>query len=352
MARVFVGMSGGVDSSLAAALLQEQGHEVTGITLHIAPGCDDDGCCGASAIRDAKLVCAELGIPHYVLNRRELFLEKVLSPFLDGTRAGLTMNPCVACNEHIKFGALLDWCLAQGADYLATGHYARIAVREEEHYLRAAADSGKDQSYFLYRLREEQLAHVLFPLGELTKPTVRRLALEHGIHVAAKKDSQGVCFIPRDYEDFLRDNIPELAVPGAVLDVSGKVIGAHRGAAFYTFGQRRGGIRFFRGTGNPENLAVVARSVADNTVTMGPRESLLTSSQGLRGALWRPSVSEMDLWLAVRYHAILAPVRAFYDAVSNSIGIRQESPFPRIAPGQSGVLYDGDGLAVGGGFAI
>jgi tRNA-specific 2-thiouridylase len=287
-----------------------------------------------------------------VLNRRELFLQRVFNPFLAGTRAGLTMNPCVACNEDIKFGALLEWCLAQGAEYLATGHYARIAVRGESTYLRTAADVSKDQSYFLYRLREEQLNRILFPLGDLDKSTVRHLALERGIHVAAKKDSQGICFLPGSYENFLRDRIPELMVPGEVLNTDGDVIGQHRGASLYTLGQRRGGISFLRGTGNPEALVVLDRSISANTLTMGPRDALLVGSQRLQNALWRPLAPTMGLSLAVRYHAPLASVMASHDAGSGEIELRHPRSIPRIAPGQSGVLYDDSGFVLGGGFAI
>lgn len=351
MARVFVGMSGGVDSSLVAALLQEQGHDVVGVTLHIAPGCDDDGCCGASAIHDAKMVCADLGIPHYVVNRRDLFLEKVFNPFLTGTAAGMTMNPCVGCNEEIKFGALLDWSLQGGADFLATGHYARIVETNGQHRLAAASDPKKDQSYFQYRLSSEQLAHVMFPLGGFDKTAVRLMAAERNIRVAGKKDSQGVCFIPSDYDDFMYKNLPHLCVKGNTLDVSGKVIGDHRGATFYTLGQRRGGFRFNRGVSSPEQLMVVDRDVVANTVTLGTMDDLLVSEQHITDVIWHFDDSSASTAVVHRYHGNPIPAEVSFDADTGTAVVRYALPQRRVAPGQSVVFYDESGVVMGGGFA-
>ena len=255
MARVFVAMSGGVDSSVTAALLLEQGHEVTGVTMQLWPSSEDEGgCCSVSAVRDARRVCDLLGIPHYTLNFRDAFERDVVAPFADEYAAGRTPNPCIACNDRLKFADLLAKVSAQGADYLATGHYARI-VRDSSGapWLARGRDPGKDQSYFLYRLTRAQMEHTLFPLGELHKADVRAAAERLGLHVAEKPDSQEVCFAAGgEHAAVVGARRPEAVVPGDIVDLDGCVVGRHEGIANYTVGQRKG-----LGVAAPETLYVV-----------------------------------------------------------------------------------------------
>jgi len=232
MARVFVAMSGGVDSSVAAALLVEGGHDVTGVTMQLWPSGEmEGGCCSVSAIRDAKRVCDTLGIPHYALNFRDVFEREVVAPFAAQYAAGHTPNPCIACNDRVKFSDLLARVSLQGAEYLATGHYARvIRDTEGEPWLARGLDAGKDQSYFLYRMTREQLEHTMFPVGELHKRDVRAIAQRLGLSVAEKPESQETCFASGgDYVPVIAARVPRALEPGPIVDTDGRVLGHHDG---------------------------------------------------------------------------------------------------------------------------
>ncbi|MBI2954251.1 MAG: tRNA 2-thiouridine(34) synthase MnmA [Chloroflexi bacterium] len=352
--RVVVAMSGGVDSSVAAALLREQGYEVVGITLNVWPKLTPeeaverhDACCSLSAVEDARRVADMLGIPHYVLNFREVFQRTVIDDFAREYLAGRTPNPCIRCNEFVKFDALLRKALGLGAEYVATGHYVRVQYdqQRQRYTLRKAADQTKDQTYVLYVLKQEQLRHTLFPLGDLTKENVRKMAHERGLPVAAKAESQEICFVTEnDYGVFLTGYVPDAAKPGPILDTQGRQLGQHRGIIFYTIGQRRG-----LGISSPEAMYVVAIDVAANAVIVGP-ESELYHDELIANRLNLVSVDLIREPLSVR-----AKVR--YKMTETDATVRQidrdtiELRFAMaqraITPGQAVVFYQ-DGWLVGG----
>jgi tRNA-uridine 2-sulfurtransferase len=343
MSRVFVAMSGGVDSSVTAALLLEQGHDVTGVTMQLWPSSEDEGgCCSVSAVRDARRVCDLLGIPHYTLNYRDAFEREVVTPFAEEYAAGRTPNPCIVCNDRLKFSDLLAKVSAQGADFLATGHYARI-VRDTEGipWLTRAVDPTKDQSYFLYRLTRPQLERVLFPVGELHKTEVRAIALRFGLAVADKPDSQEVCFASAgEHAGVVRQRRPEALVPGDIVDESGAVLGRHDGIANYTVGQRKG-----LGIGGGEPRFVLAVDAASNRVVVGDRSRLLVSQLTAENIVWHGSASE-DVEAMIRYRMAGRRARAAVDADSLTVDFAE--PVEGIAPGQAVVCYRGDTVLGGG----
>jgi len=344
MARVFVAMSGGVDSSVAAALLLEQGHDVTGVTMQLWPSSDiEGGCCSVSAIRDARRVCDLLGIPHYQLNYRDVFERDVVTPFAEQYAAGKTPNPCVVCNDRVKFADLLAKVAAQGADCLATGHYARIQ-RDAMNvpWLARGVDPGKDQSYFLYRLTRAQMEHVLFPVGELHKTDVRAMAERFGLPTARKAESQETCFATDgDYVPVVAQRAPRALVPGDIVDVSGAVLGRHEGIAHYTVGQRKGlGIG---GTGDP--LFVVRLDPTLNQVIVGPREALAVSRVVASELVWH-GASPTVVGAAVRYRMEARDATATVHGDRLTVDFAE--PLFGVAPGQSVVCYDGDRVLGGG----
>ena len=345
MARVFCAMSGGVDSSVAAALLVEQGHDVTGVTMQLWPSSDaEGGCCSVSAVRDAKRVCDLLGIPHYALNYRETFEREVVAPFAREYAAGRTPNPCIACNDRVKFSDLLAKVALQGADYLATGHYARV-VRDvgEEPWLATGRDPSKDQSYFLYRLTVAQMEHVLFPVGELHKTDVRAIAQRMGLSVADKAESQETCFaVDGEYAPVVAQRAPEALLPGAIVDSSGREVGRHDGVARYTVGQRKGiGVG---GLGEP--LYVVAIDAEQSKVVVGPREDLTATGVVATDVVWR-GTSEMRVTAAVRYR--MEPRAAIASLGEDGrLAVTFDEPLEAVAPGQSVVCYDSETVLGGG----
>ncbi len=337
-------MSGGVDSSVAAARLVEQGDDVTGVTLKLWGGESDSGCCSVADVEDARRVAAQLGIPHYVFNFAEVFESEVVAPFVAESVAGRTPNPCVTCNRTMKFGHLLTRARALGFEQLATGHHARLARGADGRLvLRRGADAAKDQSYVLARLRAEDLEHCAFPIGELTKADVRREAARLGLRTATKPESMDLCFVGRsDRAGFLAARAGvDVARAGDVVDTEGTVVGHHQGAAAFTVGQRRG-VAVAMG----ERRYVLAVDTATATVTIGRREDLLTDRVELR---------DLELLGAIPSDAggLVAQVRAHGDACAATLDgatVHFARPQARVAPGQVVALYDGDRL-VGAGLA-
>lgn len=342
--RVWVGMSGGVDSSVAAALLVEAGYDVVGVTMQLWPSHSaEGGCCSVSAVRDARRVCDALGIAHYSLNYRDAFERHVVGPFCAEYALGRTPNPCITCNDRLKFSDLLAKAMTNGADFLATGHYARI-VRDSagEAWLARAADESKDQSYFLYRLTPMQLRHTLFPLGDLTKVEVREIARRLDLPTAAKEESQDTCFaVAGDHATIVASRIPEAAVPGPVVDSSGRVIGRHAGVAHYTIGQRKGlGILAERGP-----WYVIGIDSARNRLIVGPRESLRALHVVARDIVWRGE-TESESSVMVRYRMSPVPARCF--VAGDMLDVHLAVDIGAVAPGQSVVCYR-DEVVIGGG---
>jgi tRNA-uridine 2-sulfurtransferase len=352
---VVVAMSGGVDSSVTAALLCQRGYEVIGIGLRLPEmsiGRTATGaCCGIAGMEDARRVAETIGIPFYVLNYQRLFEEKVIQPFSRAYAVGETPNPCIACNIHIKFGGLLRTALALGADYLATGHYAGVEhpANGGEAILRKGLESQREQSYFLYALTPDQLTHLLFPLSHMQKRDVREVASNLKLPVADKPSSQDICFVPGgNYREFLAQRGSGAFQPGPIVDSRGRLLGTHNGIADYTVGQRKGlGIA----AGTP--LYVLRIVPARKTVVVGPKEETLCHTIRLKQVNWityDEPVSPLRLQVKTRYRA--AEVEA--DVVPGHNGaatVHFLQPQPAVAPGQATVFYEGD-ILVGGGVAV
>jgi tRNA-specific 2-thiouridylase len=346
MSRVLVAMSGGVDSSVAAARLRDEGHDVTGVTLKLWGGPSDSGCCSVADVEDARRVAAQLGIAHYVFNLTDSFDEHVVRPYVDAYAHARTPNPCVECNRSIKFGALFERMTALGFDALATGHHARVVRDPGSDRLRIARgrDTAKDQSYVLYMLRSRHLERTLLPVGELTKSEVRAEAGRLGLRTAAKPESMDVCFITRGGRaDFLAARTDPR--PGAIVDLDGAQLGEHDDASRFTIGQRRG-----TGVAAGERRFVVDIDAATATITLGRRADLLRE---------RAELDDLILDVEIDHRGtVLAQTRAHGDPVVASVqrhdGGRATvcfaTPQPRVAAGQVVALYAGD-LLLGGGIA-
>lgn len=350
-----VAMSGGVDSSLVAALLHEQGHDVTGVTMHLWEG-DDEGigpsqCCSLEMTADARRVCNHIGVPYYIFNYQREFRRSVIQYFMQEYAHGYTPNPCLACNRDLKFRFLLERSQALGFDYLATGHYARITSSEVEgkpmFSLARSADLAKDQSYVLYMLQQNELARILFPLGDYTKSQVRELSRERKLVTANRPESQDICFIPdNDYRRFLREEVPESIRPGPIVHSdTGVLLGQHQGLPLYTVGQRRG-----LGVTSAQPLYVTELDVDSNTLIVGPSEA------ALRRSLVAESVSFIDGHWPTEPFTCLAQVRSHATAVPATVTpeglgrlcIDFERPQRALTPGQAVVMYDGETVLGGG----
>jgi len=336
--RAMIAMSGGVDSSVAAYLTMQEGFDCIGATMRLLDSTGQD-------IHDAQAVAQGLGMPFYVFDMTKSFQEAVMTPFAEAYEQGLTPNPCILCNRHLKFGALLEQAIALGCGYVVTGHYARIQSGER-YQLYKAVDSAKDQSYFLYSLTQEQLAHIRFPLGELTKEQARQVAQAQGFLNARKRDSQDICFVPDgDYVSFLRQYTGKNYPCGNFLDQNGNMVGQHQGAIAYTLGQRKG-----LGLAMGQPVYVCGKDMCANTVTVGPNEALF--QKNLLAKDWN--------WISIPEPA--APMRAMaktrsrmteqpatiYPEGEGIARIEFDQPQRAITPGQAVVLYQED-MVLGGG---
>jgi len=350
MSRVVVAMSGGVDSSVAAALLQQQGYSVIGMMLRLwsEPGQEaSNRCCTPDAMALARRVAGKLGIPFYAVDAQQLFHERVVQYFLDGYLQGETPNPCLACNRSVRWEFLLQNALALGAECMATGHYARLrAAPDGTIQLLKGVDAQKDQSYVLSVLTQQKLAHACFPLGEYTKPQVRELARQFGLPVAERADSQDLCFLgDGDTRAFLLRHAPQVEAPGPILSYAGQVLGAHRGLAFYTIGQRKG-----LGLASPTPLYVLAKDRERNALVVG--EGHLLGGQELTAAQvnWVSGVAPdgpIRAAVKIRYKAVEAP-GIVTPLAEGRVRVNFAEPLRDITPGQAVVFYQGE-VCLGGG---
>lgn len=342
MKRVLLAMSGGVDSSAAAIVLMNEGYDVTGVTLCLHQTIEE-----SQDARDAKAVADKLGFPHITLDWNGLFREHVMERFVQGYLRGETPNPCIECNRYIKFGALCEYAKEQGMDLIATGHYARITHDENgKARLKRAGDTKKDQSYVLYSLTEEQLNHVMFPLGDKTKEEIRALAEEYGLVSAKKPDSQDICFIPDgNYGSFLERYTGEKFPQGDYIDENGNVLGRHQGMIRYTIGQRKGlGVAF----GEPRY--VLDKNADDNTVTLGRHEALFSDTLYMRDVNFMiPAISApIRADVKARYRHAAQPATVYPPDENGIVRVVFDEKQRAITPGQAAVMYDGDTVLGGG----
>lgn len=347
-------MSGGVDSSVAAALLKQQGHDVTGIMLRLwsEPGKENSNrCCTPDAMGQARRVAARLDIPFYVIDAKEVFHQTIVEYFLDGYAKGGTPNPCLMCNRHIRWEFLLNHALALGAEYMATGHYVRRSVAPDGRIeLLKAVDPAKDQSYVLHVMTQEKLAQALFPVGDYPKPEIRRIAAECGLPTASRADSQDLCFLAGDdYRNFIQRNAPQIASAGPIVTREGKVLGQHTGLPYYTIGQRKG-----LGFASPQPMYVLSKDAATNTLIVGTAEELGQFELLAININWTSGIQPTGPFRAqvkTRYTAREAPAEV--TPLDNGIRarVRFDAPQRDLTPGQAAVFYNGD-TVMGGGVII
>jgi tRNA-specific 2-thiouridylase len=359
--RVVVAMSGGVDSSTAAALLKEQGYDVIGISMQLWDYTEGEkdrpgSCCSLDDLYDARRVCDKLNVPFYVVNFEEAFSKAVVDYFVEGYLKGETPNPCLKCNQILKFEVLLRKALELEADFLATGHYARVVYDEGRgrHLLLRGRDLSKDQSYFLFTMTQKQLSKIIFPLGDLTKADVRKLANKFGLNVAEKKDSQEICFAPEDYPSFIARKVGhradngsscKLEPAGEIVDLNGNILGMHQGLYRYTIGQRKG-IGVTRG----EPLYVLKIDMQKNQLVVGPEQGLFSNGLIAKETNWIGipfPKSETEVLARIRYRhkgieAHVAPLDG------NRVEVRFKKPEKSVTPGQAVVFYKGDEVLGGG----
>lgn len=354
--QIMVAMSGGVDSSVAAILLKEAGFQPVGVTLRlwVDPVAEEKaadetrGCCSLEAVSDARNVAQDLDIPHYVLNMREAFHEKVVSYFTREYLEGRTPNPCIACNRYLKFSLLLQKARGLGINYLATGHYARITYDPGENMYRLfrGKDRRKDQSYMLYTMNQEQLSSVIFPLGSYVKQEIREIARDRGFNVAEKKESQEICFIPdNDYRGFLGREHPQAFSPGDILSASGEKLGRHRGLAFYTVGQRKG-----LGLASQQPLYVVKIDTRANVLVVGEEEETYSGglvAEELSFVSGNAPLETLEVEIKIRYRAPLVPA-TLYPPEGDRARVLFAGKQKAVTPGQAVVFYQGDEVLGGG----
>ncbi|NMM62832.1 tRNA 2-thiouridine(34) synthase MnmA [Clostridium sp. P21] len=349
--KVVIGMSGGVDSSVAAYLLKQQGYDVIGVTMQVWQEDEEyeaveGGCCSLSAVEDARRVAYKLDIPFYVMNFKDIFKKNVIDYFIDEYMNGRTPNPCVACNKFIKFDALLKKAMELGADYVATGHYAVVEKHDNRYVLRRSEDDKKDQTYALYNLTQFQLEHTLMPCGVYKKEKIREIAKEIGLLVHNKKDSEEICFIPdNDHGRYIKKQVPNKVKPGNFVDKAGNVLGRHKGIVYYTIGQRKGlGIAF----GVP--MYVTDINPLRNEVVLGSEKDIFKTDLIAKDMNFIPFDNlqgTMEIQAKVRYSA--KPSRAWITALDNGrVKVEFENKQRAITKGQSVVFYNDD-LLVGGG---
>jgi tRNA-specific 2-thiouridylase len=349
--RIVVAMSGGVDSSVAAALLTEQGHDVIGLSMQLYDQSGPEAfgsCCSLDDLYDARRVASTLNFPHYIVNFEKQFRDTVIANFVSEYTAGRTPLPCAHCNSDLKFSTLLDRARGLGAEYVATGHYARVEQRGDGRWLlKRSADREKDQSYFLFSLTQDQLAHAVFPVGDLTKPEVREQARRLSLNVADKPDSQEICFVPdHDYASFVARHAPAAARGGAIVNESGEHLGDHAGVHRFTIGQRKG-----LGVSATAPLYVLKIDPDSRAVTVGPRSALDRDRLTASGVNWI-AIDAPTGWVTaaaqIRHRHLPAAgrVRALGDGRAEFVF---DAPQPAVTPGQAVVFYDGD-TVVGGGW--
>lgn len=346
--RILVAMSGGVDSATTAALLKEQGHEVIGVTMQLWDyGESEGGCCSADEVCDARRVAYEVGIPHYVVNYMDSFKELIVSDFVSKYDSGLTPIPCILCNQFMKFNFLLKRSLELGADYLATGHYAKIEQNPEtgKFTLGKASDSNKDQSYFLFTLGQKELSRLIFPLGDKTKPEVRDLAGDMKLKVAKKPESMGVCFITGDsYRNFLDPYLVRGKIEGDIVDMDGTFVAKHNGISSFTIGQRRG-----LGFASGKPMYVVSIDAENNKVVVGEEQNLYNSKLIADNLSWvdEAPADEITVEAKIRYRH--KPARGKVRLLDNdTVQVIFDEPQKAITPGQAVVFYQDDNVIGGG----
>ncbi len=348
--KVVVAMSGGVDSSVAAALLKQQGYDVTGMMLRLwsEPGKEDSNrCCTPDSMAQARRVAGILDIPFYVVDAKEVFRETVVQYFLDGYERGETPNPCLMCNRQIRWTFLLNHALALGAEFMATGHYVRRRSGDDGRTeLLRAVDHAKDQSYVLHVLKQEQLAHALFPVGEYPKPEIRRIAADFGLPTASRADSQDLCFLAgEDYRNFLQRNAAGMLKPGNIETPDGRIIGEHTGLANYTIGQRKG-----LGVASPVPLYVMTKRAASNTLIVGEAHELGSTELTVRDVNWLSGEAPQEPFRAevkTRYTAkevtaLVCPLE------EKQAAVKFDAPVRDITAGQAAVFYQGEVMLGGG----
>jgi tRNA-specific 2-thiouridylase len=350
MSRVLVAMSGGVDSSVAAALMLEDGHDVVGVTLKQWESADGAmpvaGCCTVGDAEDARRAAAQLGVPYYVLDYVDEFRSEVVDRFGEQYAAGCTPNPCIECNRRVRFRALLERTTELGCDLLVTGHHARVRTDASgRHHLLKATDSGKDQSYVLHMLGQEQLQRVRFPVGEMTKAEVRTRADELGLRTAAKPDSQDLCFVGHgDYRQFIREHFPDIGRPGPMVDTDGHEVGRHDGTIDFTIGQRKG-----LGIAAGEPRYVVGLDATTATVTIGTKADLEVAECAVGDVTWVAGEAPRHRIVTVKVRYRATPVPAVLDPMQHGAWrVRFDQPQRAVAPGQAAVFYSGDEVLGGG----
>lgn len=345
MKKVLIALSGGVDSSTTAYLLKKQGFEVAAITLKLYDSHSKTSV-SLQAIDDAKKVCDFLNIKHYILDLQKEFQDTIINNFILSYLDATTPNPCILCNETIKFGILLDYAKKLGFDYLATGHYAKIEKSNDEYKLKIGKDKSKDQSYFLYRLTQKELKHLLFPLADYTKEEIRDIAISANLPVANKPDSQEICFIEKSYHDFLKQNIKnfnKVVFPGLIVDTNGKKLGKHKGLIFYTIGQRSG-----LGITTSEPVYVLKMDKITNTLVVGTKKDVFSRIAKIKNITYVSNKTPVDNFKAD------VKIRRMHKASSAIISkdiILFDEEQASITPGQSAVFYK-DNYVIGGGFIV